>query len=182
MLDGQHPLPYPPPAGDPALYENTLTPDGIKAAQAAAAAAAESGTIPPDASAAAGLEAASPTAPHFDATATPSDATAVPTDGTATPTTPRGTSRATAFAPDASVPRLPLLGAAGVSASGVVLCPGAPGTAALGVKGGLTQVVPAELTLPTQHAALFRCARGASDSVMFFVYVSGIYGSHLLKS
>jgi hypothetical protein len=66
------------------------------------------------------------------------------------------------------VPRLPLLGAAGVSASGVVLCPGAPGTAALGVKGGLTQVVPAELTLPTQHAALFRWGGGDLEAACDF--------------
>jgi hypothetical protein len=128
-------------AGAPALYENALTPDGIKAAQAATAAtaAAETGQLSPEASAAAGVHAA---------------------QGMESPVSPSGSSGSTgadsAFAADAAVPKLPLLGAACVSQSGLVLCPGVPNTAALGVKGGLTKVVPADLHLPAQHAALFR--------------------------
>lgn len=121
-------------SGDPALYENRLTEDGITAAQAAAAAATavQGGQLSPDEGAAAGVVAA--------------QATDAPT------TAPAGNS---AFAAEAAEPGLPLMGAAGVSKSGLVLCPGVPNTAALGVKGGLTRVVPAELHLPKQHAALF---------------------------
>jgi hypothetical protein len=126
-------------SGDPALYENALTPDGIKAAQAATAAtaAAETGQLSPEASAAAGVHAA---------------------QGMESPVSSTVSSGSTdsAFAADAAVPKLPLLGAAGVSKSGLVLCPGVPNTAAMGVKGGLTKVVPAALHLPAQHAALFR--------------------------
>lgn len=127
--------------GDPALYENALTPDGIKAAQAATAAtaAAETGQLSPEASAAAGVHAAE----HMEPPASPTGSIgSVGADS--------------AFAADAAVPKLPLLGAAGVSKTGLVLCPGVPNTAALGVKGGLTKVVPADLHLPAQHATLFR--------------------------
>jgi len=135
----------PPPTGDPSLYENTLTPDGIKAARAAAAAVAtaETGLLSPDASAAAGVHLA-------EATSTAAGPAAAVASGS------NGGSSESAFAPDAAVPRLPLLSHAVVSPSGLQLCPGVPGTASLGVKGGLTKVVPAELHLPAQHAALFR--------------------------
>lgn len=139
-------------AGDPAMYENALTPDGIKAAQAAAAAtaAAQTGHLSPDASAAVGVEAA-------EALDTPGD--------TVSPTGSAAGSTDSAFAAEAAVPKLPLLGSAGVSKGGVVMCPGVPNTAALGVKGGLTKVVPAELHLPKQHAALFRYGRTAQTGL-----------------
>lgn len=122
-------------AGDPALYENHLAQDGITAAQAAAAAVTpvQGGQLSPDAGAAAGVAAAQEA---MDA--------------------PVGAAGGSAFAADAAVAGLPLMGAAGFSKSGLVLSPGVPNTAALGVKGGLTKVVPAELHLPKQHAALFR--------------------------
>lgn len=128
--------------GSPVLYEHTLTPEGMTAARAAtaAASAAESGLHSAESSTAAGVAAAE---------AHPQDQPAVQ------PTSPTG-STGSAFEAEAQVPRLPLIDAAGVSRSGVVLCPGVPATAALGVAGGLTKVVPAELHLPKQHAALFR--------------------------
>lgn len=42
------------------------------------------------------------------------------------------------------------------AAAASAVCPGVPCTAALGVAGGLTRVAPADLLLPSQHAALFR--------------------------
>ena len=137
-------------SGDPCLYEHSLTHQGVQAARAAAAAAttAATGLVPPDVSAAAGVEAAQAMDTHT-AAADASTTTAATVGGS-----DAGSSDSSAFAPEAVKPRLPLLGGGG--GGGVDLCPGVPSTAALGVKGGLTQVVPAELHLPKQHAALFR--------------------------
>jgi hypothetical protein len=129
-------------AGYPAAYENALTAEGVHAAKAAAAAAAaaQSGTISPTAAAAAGVASAGGRAGAA--------AAAAPSEDAAT----------TAFGRQAAHPRLPLLGGAPATAAGVMLCPGVPNSPALGVAGGLTHMVPAEVHLPQQHSALFRCA------------------------
>lgn len=160
--------------GDPALYENTLTPDGITAARAAAGAAAVAETqhLPPDASAAAGVVMAQQQQQHDATSTTPSPLHDDTTAATAAATAAAGSSsssdgtESSPFAPEAALLRLPLLGAAGVTQSGVCLCPGVPNTAALGVKGGLTKVVPAELHLPKQHAQLFRWVGGQRKGML----------------
>lgn len=134
--------------GYPSKFRPQLTDAGAKAASAVAtAAAAEATRAPADTPPA---EAPAGPAAESDTTATGGDATGA--NGTSSSTAPPS-----AFASEAEQPALPLQGPLG----GVHVFPAVPGTPVLAAGGGLTEVVPDDILVPSQHQQLFRWVHSA---------------------